>query len=202
VQRSAEPLPAGKLTYPHYCAIHRHLFQDVYTWAGKPRTVRIAKGGSMFCYPAGRYYTLTYPNRSYTFVSPREIIMKSVVSATHFHDEGAAYKFVEARLWPNGPVCPHCGGVERISKMGGKSTRVGAYKCYQCRKPFTVKVGTIFEASQSRPHASLATGDLLDDLPARSASAAISFTAPLALPLRPLGSSPIASERPCASTTA
>ena len=37
LQRSAEPLPAGKLTYPHYCAIHRHLFQDVYTWAGKPQ---------------------------------------------------------------------------------------------------------------------------------------------------------------------
>jgi cell filamentation protein len=51
LQRSAEPLPAGKLTYPHYRAIHRHLFQDVYAWAGKPRTVRIAKGGSMFCYP-------------------------------------------------------------------------------------------------------------------------------------------------------
>lgn len=50
-QRSTEPLPAGKLTYSHYCAIHKHLFQDVYTWAGKPRTVRIAKGGSMFCYP-------------------------------------------------------------------------------------------------------------------------------------------------------
>jgi len=37
--------------------------------------------------------------------------------------------------------------VERISKMGGKSTGIGAYKCYQCRKPFTVKIGTIFKAS-------------------------------------------------------
>jgi transposase-like protein len=73
--------------------------------------------------------------------------MKSVLSDKHFHNEEAAYAFVEARVWPNGPVCPHCGGVERISKMGGKSTRIGAYKCYQCRKPFTVKVGTIFEAS-------------------------------------------------------
>jgi transposase-like protein len=73
--------------------------------------------------------------------------MKSVLSAKHFHNEEAAYAFVEARIWPNGPVCPHCGGVERISKMGGKSTRIGTYKCYQCRKPFTVKVGTIFEAS-------------------------------------------------------
>jgi transposase-like protein len=73
--------------------------------------------------------------------------MKSVLSDNHFHNEEAAYAFVEARVWPNGPVCPHCGGVERISKMGGKSTRIGTYKCYQCRKPFTVKVGTIFEAS-------------------------------------------------------
>ena len=71
----------------------------------------------------------------------------SVLSAPHFHNEEAAYAYVEARLWPQGPVCPHCGGVERISKMGGKSTRIGAYKCYQCRKPFTVKLGTIFEAS-------------------------------------------------------
>lgn len=71
----------------------------------------------------------------------------SVLSDRHFHDEAAAYKFVEARIWPNGPVCPHCGGVERISKMEGKSTRIGTYKCYQCRKPFTVKIGTIFEAS-------------------------------------------------------
>jgi|SRR3569623_384766 len=73
--------------------------------------------------------------------------MSSTLSAPHFHNEEAAYAYVEARIWPNGPVCPHCGGVERISKMQGKSTRIGAYKCYQCRKPFTVKVGTIFEAS-------------------------------------------------------
>jgi transposase-like protein len=71
----------------------------------------------------------------------------SVLSAPHFHNEEAAYAYVEARIWPEGPVCPHCGGFERIGKMGGASTRIGAYKCYQCRKPFTVKVGTIFEAS-------------------------------------------------------
>ena len=73
--------------------------------------------------------------------------MTSALSAPHFHNEEAAYAYVEARIWPEGPVCPHCGGVERISKMQGKSTRIGAYKCYQCRKPFTVKIGTIFEAS-------------------------------------------------------
>lgn len=51
LQRSTEPLPSGNLSYKHYCAIHKHLFQDVYAWAGKPREVRISKGGSTFCYP-------------------------------------------------------------------------------------------------------------------------------------------------------
>src|SRR5271170_869599 len=71
----------------------------------------------------------------------------SVLDAKHFHDEEAAFSYLESRIWPNGPVCPHCGGVERLSKMKGKSTRIGTYKCYQCRKQFTVKVGTVFEDS-------------------------------------------------------
>ncbi|HEX4533160.1 MAG TPA: Fic family protein [Rhizomicrobium sp.] len=50
-QRAEEPLPPGRLGVSHYCAIHRHLFQDVYSWAGKFRRIRIAKSGSMFCYP-------------------------------------------------------------------------------------------------------------------------------------------------------
>ena len=62
--------------------------------------------------------------------------MPSVLSDKHFHDEAAAYRFVEAHVWPDGPICPHCGGVERIGKMRGKSTRIGVYKCYPCRKPF------------------------------------------------------------------
>jgi transposase-like protein len=76
----------------------------------------------------------------------------SVLNAKHFHDEEAAYAFVEARVWPNGPVCPKCGGGDRISKMKGNSTRIGVYKCYACRKPFTVKVGTIFESSHVKLH--------------------------------------------------
>lgn len=72
---------------------------------------------------------------------------ESILSAPYFHHEEAAYKFVEKRVWPSGPICPHCGGVERNSLMGGTSTRIGTYKCYDCRKPFTVKVGTIFESS-------------------------------------------------------
>jgi transposase-like protein len=71
----------------------------------------------------------------------------SYLSQPHFHNEAAAYAFVEARVWPRGPVCPHCGGTERNKLMGGTSTRIGTYKCYDCRKPFTVKVGTIFESS-------------------------------------------------------
>jgi cell filamentation protein len=49
--RADEPLPAGRFTPAHYKRIHHHLFQDVYTWAGKYRTVRTSKGGNMFCYP-------------------------------------------------------------------------------------------------------------------------------------------------------
>jgi cell filamentation protein len=50
-QRADEPLPSGRLSVTHFKAIHRHLFQDVYRWAGRARTVRIAKGNSTFCYP-------------------------------------------------------------------------------------------------------------------------------------------------------
>jgi transposase-like protein len=72
---------------------------------------------------------------------------KSAIEAKAFQSEPAAYAWVEARIWPNGPICPHCGGFDRIGKMGGKATRIGLYKCYQCRKQFTVKVGTVFEDS-------------------------------------------------------
>jgi len=72
---------------------------------------------------------------------------KSVLSAKHFHDEEAAYAYLEGKIWPDGPLCPHCGGFERISKMQGKATRIGLYKCYQCRKQFRVTVGTVLESS-------------------------------------------------------
>lgn len=74
--------------------------------------------------------------------------MASVLDAEHFHNEEAAYAYVEARLWPEGPVCPHCGSTkEHAGKLEGKTTRIGLWKCYACRKPFTVKIGTIFESS-------------------------------------------------------
>lgn len=49
--QSSQPLPDGALDARHYRAIHRHLFGPVYRWAGRDRTIRIAKDASMFCYP-------------------------------------------------------------------------------------------------------------------------------------------------------
>lgn len=71
----------------------------------------------------------------------------SILSAPHFHNEEAAYAYIEARIWPNGTVCPKCGVIGSAYKLKGKSTRIGVYKCKDCRKPFTVKVGTVFESS-------------------------------------------------------
>jgi transposase-like protein len=72
---------------------------------------------------------------------------RCIFAAPHFNDEAAAYAYVEARIWANGRVCPHCGVFERSAPLKGKSDRIGLYKCYACRKPFTVKIGTIFEDS-------------------------------------------------------
>jgi hypothetical protein len=49
----------------------------------------------------------------------------SILSRPEFHNEEAAYAYVEARVWANGRVCPHCGETERTGKLGGKSTRIG-----------------------------------------------------------------------------
>ena len=72
---------------------------------------------------------------------------KSVLDANHFHDEEAAYAHLESLIWPEGPVCPKCGETKRVGRLKGKSTRIGVLKCYRCRKPFRVTVGTVFEAS-------------------------------------------------------
>jgi transposase-like protein len=65
-----------------------------------------------------------------------------------FHDDDAAREHLESLLWPNGPVCPRCGVMaDRITKLQGKSTRPGVYKCKDCRKPFSVTVGTVMERS-------------------------------------------------------
>lgn len=76
----------------------------------------------------------------------------SILSQPFFHNEEAAYEFVEGKLWAAGVTCPHCGVIGRAGKLQGASTRIGVWKCYDCRKPFTVKVGTIFESSHIKLH--------------------------------------------------
>jgi transposase-like protein len=76
----------------------------------------------------------------------------SVFDTRALRDEKAAYAYVESRIWPDGRVCTHCGVIDRSGLLKGKSTRIGVYKCYACRKPFTVKVGTIFEDSHVPMH--------------------------------------------------
>lgn len=65
-----------------------------------------------------------------------------------FHDPEAARQHLESVRWPYGPVCPHCGSMERMSKLQGKSHRPGLYECGHCRDQFTVTVGTVFERSK------------------------------------------------------
>jgi transposase-like protein len=58
---------------------------------------------------------------------------------------------LEKLRWPNGPACPNCGGLNPYSIKGKpdskRPVRKGVYKCRECRKQFTVTVGTIFEDS-------------------------------------------------------
>ena len=66
-----------------------------------------------------------------------------------YHDNDKAREHLEALLWPDGPVCPRCRATgDRITKLKGKSTRPGVHKCKDCRKPFTVTVGTVMERSK------------------------------------------------------
>jgi transposase-like protein len=65
-----------------------------------------------------------------------------------FTDEIKAREALEAARWPDGPVCPHCGCMGKIGAVKGQSHRPGLYYCGDCKKPFTVTVGTVFERSK------------------------------------------------------
>ena len=69
----------------------------------------------------------------------------SALSAPYFHDEAAAYRELESILWPHGPVCPRCGGLDRITKV--KGGRMGLWRCGPCKRQFRVTVGTVFESA-------------------------------------------------------
>jgi transposase-like protein len=88
----------------------------------------------------------------------------SVLSAPHFHNEEAAFAYLEETLWPQGPVCAHCGGMGRIGRIkANKAARVrmGLHKCGGCGKQFTVKVGTVFEHARLPLHKMLQAVHLL-----------------------------------------
>jgi transposase-like protein len=72
--------------------------------------------------------------------------------AVRMYDERVAFLSLERLVWPDGPVCPHCREMSRLGRLNGLSTPVGAWKCYSCRKPFTVRHGTIFHNSHVPLH--------------------------------------------------
>lgn len=65
-----------------------------------------------------------------------------------YNDENAARQHLEAIRWPNGPACPHCGSVDNAKRLEGKAARPGLLNCRDCRKQFSVTVGTVFERSK------------------------------------------------------
>jgi transposase-like protein len=71
-------------------------------------------------------------------------------SAPHVRDDAAARKYLERLLWPDGPVCPHCG----IINHAYATKRAGVYRCAEkaCRKDFTVTMRTVMERSKIALH--------------------------------------------------
>ncbi len=78
-----------------------------------------------------------------------------------FHDETKARVWLEKELWPEGPICPHCGVIDQATLLHGKSHRPGLYQCNACREPFTVTVGTLYERSKIPLHKWLAATHLM-----------------------------------------
>ena len=70
---------------------------------------------------------------------------EAIHTEARFNDDDAAREHLEWVYWPLGPVCPHCGGTERNSRLNGASHRPGLMFCGDCREQFTVTIGTVFE---------------------------------------------------------
>jgi transposase-like protein len=98
----------------------------------------------------------------------------SILNKKYFRHEAAAFRHLESLLWPSGPVCPHCGTVDNAGRLEGVRSkpskknpdgvvRHGLWKCYsrECRKQFTVKVGTVFESAHIPLHKCLQAAHLL-----------------------------------------
>src|ERR1700730_9573386 len=81
----------------------------------------------------------------------------SVLAKAYFHNERKAFRHLEKLLWKDGVVCPKCGSVDRAGRLEGVKgkngkVRLGLWKCYECRKQFTVRVGTVFESAHIPLH--------------------------------------------------
>lgn len=73
-------------------------------------------------------------------------------SLAMFSDENSAHRYLERVLWPDGVGCPRCGNGGKVGELNGGSTRIGTYKCYKCRKIFSVLHGTLMSASHVPAH--------------------------------------------------
>lgn len=69
-----------------------------------------------------------------------------------FHDQDAACSTLEQLMWQDGPGCPHCGETHRLGRLNGLSTTVGTWKCYRCRRPFSVRSNSFFHNSHVQLH--------------------------------------------------
>jgi transposase-like protein len=78
--------------------------------------------------------------------------MDALLNLPRFTNEAAAREYLESLRWPNGPVCPHCGGTDRNTRLQGESHRAGLLACGDCRTQFSVTVGTVFERSKVPLH--------------------------------------------------
>src|SRR5690349_14418903 len=79
----------------------------------------------------------------------------SVLSKPYFHSEEAAFEYLESVIWADGKSCPHCGAVDRLTKVTAnpaKRIRVGLWRCGHCKGQFTVKIGTVFEHARIPLH--------------------------------------------------
>lgn len=96
----------------------------------------------------------------------------AILSKSYFHDEAAAFAKLESIVWPTGPTCPHCGNAGKIYDLKGVRSKTskknpegverhGLKKCAECRKQFTVRVGTVFESSHIPLHKWLQAAYLL-----------------------------------------
>lgn len=79
----------------------------------------------------------------------------SALSRPEFHDEAKAFSHFESIVWADGQTCPHCGAMDRLTKVTAnpaKRIREGLWRCGHCKGQFTAKIGTVFEHARIPLH--------------------------------------------------